>query len=200
MIQSVHQIHAEHDQGNWERMLTGSMKGELNRGIGLQVQRLTQQAMETGMSAAVDTWSKEQDGLTRAELEGMTDLTPDQERTLSEIKGREYAELDSRARAGKELSGEERGKLETYQQRDGTARAQQKAEYDAYIQSKVDAHHADAEQTTGAAIAKEKAIAEAQRRAAEAAARNITCCGQWEGTGGGGFFECYRTYTSTRRG
>ena len=34
LILSVHQIHAEHDQEHWEGHLTGSMKGELNRGIG----------------------------------------------------------------------------------------------------------------------------------------------------------------------
>lgn len=113
MIQSVHQIQAEDDQGHWEKQLTGSMKGELNRGIGAQVQGLTQLAMETGMSAAGNSWSKEQDGLKRAELEGMSDLSPEQERTLSEIKGREYVELDSRARAGKELSEEDRAKLGT---------------------------------------------------------------------------------------
>jgi hypothetical protein len=61
-------------------------------------------------------------------LEGLGDLTPEQEETLSEIKGREYAELDSRARAGKELSEEDKAKYKGYNDGHGAAIAKEKAE------------------------------------------------------------------------
>ena len=123
---------------------------------------------------AGNSWSKEQDGLKRAELEGLTDLTPEQEETLSEIKGREYAELDFRAKTGKELSEEDRAKLGTYQQRDSAARAALEALHEAAQKAEeirrdpLKAMCDQFEKENPTFVQDQQAI-EAQRRAAEAA-------------------------------
>jgi hypothetical protein len=151
LVQTVHRVDDAHHQAQWVGQLTAAMKGELNSGIGAQVQSMSLSAVSTGVSTLYGVWDREQDELRMKELTSKGSLTANEQEELSSLRGAEYARLDQKHEEDpNSLSAEEQSKLDRYKAQDQAARvAEQRARVE-------DCHHLTDKKVKGDAMTPEE--------------------------------------------
>ncbi len=178
IVELAHQVKAEQAYDEHVAQLVDSMKGELNAGIGAQIQSECQRVMQYGAEYFADLIEEDTDKKRQKELEAKGDLTSTEQEELGTLKGRHYDRLRKEFDRdnGEGMSAEDKAAFMEYNRRHQEAVAAElkakEAAKKAQDQAIADAKRAEADRITGEAIAKErKERARAEQQRKEAAAK-----------------------------
>lgn len=159
LVETAHRVNDARELSDWVGQLIGAMKGELNSGIGSQIQSLTASAVTSGVGALYNLWSTERDEL--ATLKGAEERA-----TLDTYKAQDQAARQAEFKA----AVEDMYQLIDKQWKKAEMTPEEVARYEGYMndpelkalrpQIEVDLRNADAEQLTSTRIAEEKAAAQ----------------------------------------